>query len=252
NDMEGTPKHAGRTGSVHILVVEDEPSLQELLKLSLEKAEYRVTVASDGLSALQRFHADTFQMVLLDIVMPGMDGFEVCTELRKRSNLPIIMVSALNRPDDIIRGFHLGADDYITKPFTFRELEIRIRAILRRIEWTIEYDSLQILTCRDLTLDDDLREVRKHGIAIHLTPIEYQLLRYLMHRPDRSVGKDELFQKVWGYELVHGTNLVEVAMHRLREKIEDDPSNPIYLMTVPGAGYKFCTSLDKALSTLSR
>jgi len=180
-------------------------------------------------------------LVLLDIMMPEMDGFTACAELRKRTDIPVVMLTALNRPDDIVHGFNLGADDYITKPFTFREVEVRLQAILRRVYWSQERPDPSILVGNEIVLDDERHEVVVRGEPVHLTPIEYQLLRFLMTQPNRPVSKDMLFQQVWGYDLVGGTNLVEVAVRRLREKIERDPSQPVYLLTVRGAGYKFNT-----------
>jgi DNA-binding response OmpR family regulator len=225
--------------SVSVLVVDDEEPLRNLLQISLQRQGYNVSVARNGREALEVVASRKIDLVLLDIMMPEMDGFTACTELRKRSDIPIVMLTALNRPDDIVHGFNLGADDYITKPFTFREVEVRLQAILRRVYWSQERLDPSILTANEIVLNDDKHEVSVRGEIVHLTPIEYQLLRYLMTSPDRPISKDLLFQHVWGYDLIGGTNLVEVAMRRLREKIETDPSQPVYLLTVRGAGYKF-------------
>lgn len=227
------------TNSVSVLVVDDEEPLRNLLQISLQRQGYHVSVARNGREALEVVSSRKIDLVLLDIMMPEMDGFTACTELRKRSDIPIVMLTALNRPDDIVHGFNLGADDYITKPFTFREVEVRLQAILRRVYWSQERLDPSVLTGNEIVLDDEKHEVLVRGEVVHLTPIEYQLLRYLMTSPDRPISKDMLFQHVWGYDLVGGTNLVEVAMRRLREKIETDPSQPAYLLTVRGAGYKF-------------
>lgn len=225
-----------------ILVVDDEELLRNLLQISLQKQGYQVAVARNGREALEIVSTRKIDLVLLDIMMPEMDGFATCAELRRRSDVPIVMLTALNRPDDIVQGFNLGADDYITKPFTFREVEVRLKAILRRIYWNHERSEPPLLVANEIVLDDAKHEVKVRGETVHLTPIEYQLLRYLMTSPDRPISKDLLFQRVWGYDLADGTNLVEVAMRRLREKIEKDPSQPVYLMTVCGAGYKFNTA----------
>jgi len=203
-----------------------------------------VTLASNGQEALDLFSRYDFSLVLLDVMMPGMDGFATCVELRKRSNVPVVMLTALNRPDDIVHGFGLGADDYITKPFTFREVEARLQAIMRRMSWMESQLDLQVLAFHDIVLNDEIHEVRVRGDIVHLTPIEYQLLRYLMSMPDKPVSKQDLFRNVWGYDMAGGTNLVEVAVRRLREKIEKDASSPEYLLTVRGAGYKFNTRRD--------
>lgn len=236
---------------IRVLVVDDEEPLRNLLRTSLLRAGYRVQVAKNGYEALEIFAQDQIDLVLLDVMMPEMDGFTTCTELRKRSDVPVVMLTALNRPDDIIYGFGLGADDYVTKPFTFREVEVRLQAIMRRLAWISERPASRLLTYGDLVVNDELHEVSLRGEPVHLTPIEYQLLRYLMETPDRPVTKYDLFKNVWGYEMAGGTNLVEVAMRRLREKIELDPSNPTYLLTVRGAGYKFSSQHDTALSPAS-
>ncbi len=226
---------------IRILVAEDEDPLRELLKISLQRAGYKVITARNGREARQLFETHEIDLVLLDVMMPEIDGFTLCGELRQQSNVPIVMLSALNRPDDIVYGFSLGADDYICKPFTFREIEVRLQAILRRVAWSTERAETRVMSFNDVVLNDELHQVKVCEKTVHLTPTEYQLLRHLMSVPDRPVSKNTLFQTVWGYDLAGGTNLVEVAVRRLREKIEADPSDPIYLVTVRGAGYKFNT-----------
>lgn len=226
---------------IRILVVEDEDPLRELLKISLQKVGYKVITARNGREARQLFETHEIDLVLLDVMMPEIDGFILCAELRQQSDVPIVILSALNRPDDIVYGFSLGADDYICKPFTFREIEVRLQAILRRVSWANERAEPHIMSFNDVVLNDEMHQVKVRDKVVHLTPTEYQLLRHLMSVPDRPVSKNDLFQTVWGYDLAGGTNLVEVAVRRLREKIEEDPSDPIYLVTVRGAGYKFNT-----------
>ena len=229
-------------GSVTVLVVDDEDALCTLLQISLQRQGYRVVIAHNGREALDVVANRKVDLVLLDVMMPEMDGFTTCIELRKRTDVPIVLLTALNRPDDIVHGFSLGADDYITKPFTFKEVEVRLQAILRRMNWNQErVTQQQVITVQDVMVNDDVHEVTVRGESVHLTPIEYQLLRTLMNSPDKPVSKEDLFQSVWGYNMAGGTNLVEVAMRRLREKVELDPSNPIYLLTVRGVGYKFST-----------
>jgi DNA-binding response OmpR family regulator len=225
-----------------VLVVDDEDALCTLLQISLQRQGYRVVIAHNGREALEVVAGKKVDLVLLDVMMPEMDGFTTCIELRKRTDVPIVLLTALNRPDDIVHGFSLGADDYITKPFTFKEVEVRLQAILRRMNWSQErVTQQQVITVQDVMVNDDVHEVTVRGEVVHLTPIEYQLLRTLMNSPDKPVSKEDLFQSVWGYNMAGGTNLVEVAMRRLREKIELDPSNPVYLLTVRGVGYKFST-----------
>jgi len=223
----------------YILVAEDEEFLRNLLLVSLEREGFTVVAVRDGVEALDCFIKQQFDLILLDVLMPRMDGFEVCAEIRKRSDVPVVLLTALNGPDDVVQGFELGADDFISKPFTFREVHARIQAILRRIGWSRQRLPFLIMQYGDVTLNDEEHRVTVRGEDIHLTPIEYQLLHYLMSNVNRPVSKNKLFQEVWGYDFTGGTNLVEVAMRRLREKIESTPSAPEYLLTVRGAGYKF-------------
>lgn len=222
-----------------ILVVEDEDFLRNLLQVSLEKEGYRVVIAKDGVEALDAFREQHVDLILLDILMPRMDGFEVCKTVRKHSDVPVVMLTALNSTDDTVHGFELGADDFISKPFTFKEVNARIQAILRRMQWAEEQPSFTILSYGDVLLNDEEHTVSVRAEPIHLTPIEYQLLHFLMSNANRPISKDVLFREVWGYDFTGGTNLVEVAMRRLREKVESNPSEPEYLLTVRGAGYKF-------------
>lgn len=224
---------------LRILIVDDEAPLRDLLQASLRRSGYEVLTACDGKEALSIFESEKIDLVLLDIIMPEMDGFAVCQEIRRRSEVPIVVLTAMNRPDDIVHGFDLGADDYIPKPFTFREVEVRLEAILRRISWIEEQPAFRVIAFGDITLNHDDHIVTVRGEVVDLTPIEYQLLHNLMLSPDRPVSKLDLFKTVWGYDEAGGTNLVEVAVRRLREKIEHDPSKPSYLLTVRGVGYKF-------------
>ena len=245
--MKGT-SHRPTTQSnlLSVLVVDDEENLCRLMEVSLQRQGYNVVVAHNGREALALVAKHKVDLVLLDVMMPEMDGFATCTELRKLSDMPIVMLTALNRPDDIVTGFNLGADDYITKPFTFREVVVRLQAILRRVNWNQGHSMSKGLVIDDVTIDEEQHEVRVRGELVHLTPIEFQLLHFLMNSPDRTVSKDDLFRNVWGYDMVGGTNLVEVAMRRLREKVEKDPSQPDYLVTVRGAGYKFSSQSSLA------
>lgn len=223
----------------HILIAEDEEFLRNLLLVSLERENFVVIAARDGAEALNNFSQQPFDLILLDVLMPKIDGFAVLNEIRKRSDVPVVLLTALNSPDDVVQGFELGADDFISKPFTFREVNARIQAILRRIGWARERPTFQIMQYGDVLVNDEEHLVIVRGEEVHLTPIEYQLLHYLMSNVNRPVSKDKLFHEVWGYDFTGGTNLVEVAMRRLREKIEATPSSPEYLLTVRGAGYKF-------------
>ncbi len=220
-----------------ILVAEDEQNLRLLLRLSLTTA-YEVETVEDGQAAVEAFEAHPSDMVLLDIMMPRMDGITACQRLRSVSDVPIIMVTALGATDDIVKGFAVGADDYITKPFTFKELLCRIEAIFRRIDW-MQPSEARIVQNGDLRINTDTKQVWVRGQEKHLTPIEFQLLQHLAARPGHSISKEDLFREVWGYDLAGGTNLVEVAVRRLREKVEADPSDPKAILTVRGYGYRF-------------
>ena len=222
-----------------ILVAEDEAPLRNLIRLSLEAGGHTVIAVGDGEAALDSLKREDVHLVILDIMMPKMDGFTACQEIRKHSDVPIMMLTALGNIESIVRGFELGADDYITKPFAFKEVDVRVQAIMRRYNWAKQGAPEDIITIGRVTLDVEAHEVRVDGRAIHLTPTEFELLRYLMTHDGETIAKEELFKDVWGYEFVGGTNLVEVAIRRLREKIEINPSKPEYILTVRGVGYRF-------------
>jgi two-component system, OmpR family, response regulator MtrA len=221
-----------------ILVAEDEANLRSLLRLSLGQC-YDVEAVEDGVAAVTAFEFDLPDLLILDIMMPRMDGFAVCEHVRRIAEVPIIMLTALGGVDDIVKGFNLGADDYITKPFTFKELMARVEAVFRRIDWMTQPPPSRVIVNGELRIDSDTRQVWSSGSEVHLTPVEFQLLQYLAERPGQTISKEVLFREVWGYDLVGGTNLVEVGVRRLREKIERDPSQPQIILTSRGVGYKF-------------
>lgn len=222
-----------------ILIAEDEAPLRNLVRMSLEAIGHQVATASDGAEALAVFAAQPFDLVILDVMMPQIDGFGVCREIRTRSDVPIIMLTALDSTDDMVRGFELGADDYIAKPFSFKEVQARIYAILRRNQWIQERKQPVVLENGWIKLDIVGQRASIDNQPIHLTPIEFKLLFTLMANAGKVMSKNDLFLDVWGYEFIGGTNLVEVTVRRLREKIEPDPSQPVYLLTVRGTGYRF-------------
>ncbi len=225
----------------HILVVDDERVMRDLLEKSLLRLGYDVTAVDSGEKALDLLEINRFDLVMLDVVMPGMDGFEVCRELRRHSEVPVVMLTALNRPDDIVLGLELGADNYITKPFHFKEVEARIRAILRRTAHISDRNVFDVAEYGDLKLNNTTREVFIAGKLIELTQTEFSLLQHLTARADRPVKKEEMLQEVWGYTDADNANLVELAIRRLRTKIETDASSPVRLVTVRGIGYKYVT-----------
>jgi DNA-binding response OmpR family regulator len=226
-----------------LLIAEDEENLRALLKLSLGQA-YDVVVVEDGQAALDSFAAGEPEMVILDIMMPRVDGLSACRQIRQTSDVPIIMLTALGSVDDIVKGFGMGADDYITKPFTFKELLVRVQAVFRRLDWSQPPAPPNILVNGDLKVNCETHQTWLGAQEVHLTPIEFQLLQYLASRPGQGVSKEQLFRDVWGYDLAGGTNLVEVGVRRLREKIERNAAEPRLLLTLRGFGYQFRSPPD--------
>lgn len=230
------------TDKISILVADDEKMMLQLLSMSLQRLGYHVVTAENGLEAVEMFDRNHFDLVLLDVLMPGMDGFAACAEIRKRSDIPVVMLTALSRPDDIVRGLEIGADNYIVKPFTFKEVEAKLRAILRRTNFQNNQYVFQIIERGDIRLNSEVHQVTVGGLAIELTGTEFQLLHFLMTHSDQTVSKEELLEAVWGYDSTDGSNLVEVAISRLRKKIEKDAAHPDRLLTVRGIGYRFSSA----------
>lgn len=225
-----------------ILVAEDDISVRNLLTLSLRRNGYQVIVAENGREALTQFFANAIDLVILDIEMPLMDGRKVCSELRKQTDIPIIMLTARSRSEEIVDGLNLGADNYMTKPFSLRELNARVQAVLRRAERVVQMREGTALKHGDIILNDNLREVTVRGEPVHLTTTEYRLLQYFMQNPDVPISKEKLLSEIWEYEGEEDLNLVRVTIRRLRSKIELTPSQPAYLKTVRKLGYSFDTS----------
>jgi len=222
-----------------ILVVDDERPIADIIKFNLERQGYEVLVAYDGDTALELARSAEPSLVILDIMLPGRDGFTVCQEIRKRTNVPILMLTAKHDELDKVFGLEMGADDYVTKPFSPRELMARVRAILRR---TASFPS-QILdrriVCGDLTINLDTYEVQKGDVPVALSQREFELLKYLAMHPGQVFSRESLLDDVWGYTYFGDTRTVDVTIRRLREKVEDDPSNPKYIHTKRGVGYYF-------------
>lgn len=225
--------------SSRILIAEDEAPLRSLIASLLTAEGFQVLEAQDGQEALDILQREPVDLAILDVMMPHRDGFEVTRWIRERSNIPIIILTALGNTDSIVHGFSLGADDYITKPFTYKELRARLEAILRRMRWAEEPPQEPVVAQGDIVLDPAAHQATVGGRLVHLTPIETELLRYLMLHPGETVSKGNLFREVWGYDFIGSGNLVEVSVRRLREKMELDPSCPQYIRTVRGVGYKF-------------
>ncbi len=217
-----------------MLLVEDDPSIREVTALGLEGAGFRVTTAADGREGLARFREGGFALVVLDVMLPELDGLEVCRAIRAESRVPIVMLSARSDTVDVVVGLELGADDYVTKPFELPELVARLRAALRRAAVPDE----PVLRVGDLEIEPGAFTVRRGGEEIGLTATEFRLLVELARRPRQVFTRELLLQRVWGYDFLGDSRLVDVAVQRLRGKIEDDPREPKLVVTVRGVGYR--------------
>ena len=228
--------------SARILLVDDEQPIQTLLSYPLRKEGYDVVHATDGEQALERFDEQPFDLVVLDLMLPKLDGLEVCRRLRSRSSVPIIMLTAKSEEIDKVVGLELGADDYITKPFSLREFSSRIKAALRRAEMSrpVETGPDEIpLVIRDIRMDFPKRSVRVRGDEAQLTFVEFEILAALARAPGRVFTRDMLLSRIWGDAAYRDPRTIDVHIRHLREKVERDPKDPEYLLTVRGVGYRF-------------
>lgn len=226
----------------YILIVEDEKPISDILKFNLEKEGYRTRQAFDGEEGLNLAKAEDFDLVLLDVMLPKMDGFQVLRELRAvKKSIPILLVTAREDEIDKVLGLELGADDYITKPYSVRELIARIKANLRRTvsEAFISNDETGIIKMGRLVINSERYEVTKDGNPIDLTRREFELLEFLAKKPEKIFSREALLEQVWGYEYLGDVRTVDVTVRRLREKIEDNSSEPEYVVTKRGLGYYF-------------
>ncbi len=254
----GSATHEAGTGVVmnsvpspKVLVVEDEPALLDTLEYNLVKQGYAVSLAKDGLTALTVARQVKPDLILLDVMLPGMDGFEVCRILRQEMSVPILILTAKAEEVDKVVGLEVGADDYLTKPFSMRELMARVKAMLRRVrlvreEMTIaQTEQLQSefpierLHFGELVIDLSRREVTFHGETFHLKPKEFDLLVFMARNRGIVLSRDLILERVWGWDYDGGSRTVDVHVRWLREKIEADPANPLRLVTVRGVGYRF-------------
>jgi len=236
---------ASRRKMKRILVIEDDPDIVELLRYNLEKEDFQVYAATDGKTGLELVKRGSADLLILDLMLPQLSGIEVCKEIRKsqeHETLPIIMLTARGEETDRVLGLELGADDYVTKPFSIREMVARVKALLRRSEREKDkIESEETLLIGPLTIDPSSYRVQRNGEAIQLTALEFRLLYYLASRPNRVFTRDQLLDAVWGTERFVTPRSVDVYIRRLREKIEVDPVHPHYLKTMRGAGYLFET-----------
>jgi DNA-binding response OmpR family regulator len=226
-------------GSARILLVDDEESIQTLLAYPLRREGYEVVVARDGREGLDRFAADRFDLVVLDVMMPRIDGIEVCRRLRSRSQVPIIMLTARDDEVDKVLGLEIGADDYITKPFSVREFRSRVKAALRRTRMSGEEPAEGPISAGELTIDPGRRQLSVRGDRIQLTYVEFELLTALARSPGRVFDRAALLERIWGDSTYRDPRTIDVHIRHLREKIEVEPKEPEYLLTVRGVGYRF-------------
>lgn len=224
-----------------VLIIEDEKSISDIIKFNLNKEGFEVETAYDGQDGLAKALSLQPDLILLDVMIPIMDGFQVCKKVREVSTVPILMLTAKEEEVDKVLGLELGADDYITKPFGMRELIARIKANIRRTDLltNVQDEPSNVQDFGNLAVDLNRYEVRKNGTALELTLREFELLKYLAERENKVFSREQLLEEVWGYEYYGDIRTVDVTVRRLREKLEDDSSDPKYIMTKRGIGYYF-------------
>lgn len=227
--------------SKKVLIIEDEKAISDIIRFNLTKEGFDVEVAYDGQDGLEKAVKIEPDLILLDVMLPLMDGFQVCKRVRETQAVPIIMLTAKEEEVDKVLGLELGADDYITKPFGMRELIARIKANLRRTDLTLglKGEPSNVQDFANLSIDMNRYEVRKNDQVLELTLREFELLKYLAERENKVFSREQLLEEVWGYEYYGDIRTVDVTVRRLREKLEDDSSNPKYIMTKRGIGYYF-------------
>jgi two-component system KDP operon response regulator KdpE len=222
-----------------VLVVDDDPRLLRLVRVNLERAGFAVATASSGAAALEQFDAEAPDAMVVDVTMPGMDGFTLTQRIREISHVPIIFLTAMGEQNQKVRGLELGADDYITKPFDPDEMVARVRAVIRRSQFQTPSESGHVIHAGALTVDFLKRRVEYAGQSVKLTPTEYKLLQQLAQQAGKVVPHTDLLSKVWGPEYRDETGYLWVYIRSLRQKLEPDPSNPQFIVSEPGFGYKF-------------
>jgi DNA-binding response OmpR family regulator len=225
-----------------ILIADDDPTIANLIQVTLKDPRYEVVAVKNGLDALKAFEGAAFDVVILDVMMPFVDGFEACERIRARSDVPIVILTSRDGTDDIVHGFELGADDYITKPFKTAELIARVEAIMRRVDGYKQRVAPPVVRVGELEIDEPRHRVTVRGKEVNLTPMEFELLYFLAANYGQVFDRETLFREVWGYDYVGETNLVDVCVRRLREKVELEASRPRIIVTVRGVGYKLADS----------
>ena len=227
--------------SKRVLIVDDEKAIVDILEFNLQRDGYETLKAYDGPEGLRMAREENPDLLLLDIMLPGMDGFEVCRTLRGEGNdVPIVMITAREEETDKVFGLEIGADDYVTKPFSMRELLARVKANMRRTAVPApEQGSGDMIRMRDIIIDPNRHTVIKNGVELDLTQREYELVKFLAQNPGKVVSRQELMSEVWQYEYFGDLRAVDVAVRRLREKLEDNPAEPAYVLTKRGVGYYF-------------
>jgi DNA-binding response OmpR family regulator len=236
--MTGEPATV-ETSARTVLIVEDEPALASTLSYNLRKNGFNVMSEADGVAGLRTARRDHPDVIVLDLMLPGMDGLEVCRRLRTESDVPILMLTAKSEETDKIVGLEVGADDYLTKPFSIRELMARVRALLRRSGARRDDDSAAKIVAGNLELDPRGRTVTRSGQEVALKPKEFDLLYFLAKNAGQAFTREQVLEHVWGYDFFGGSRTVDVHIRWLREKLEDAPGRPKHLLTLRGVGYKF-------------
>lgn len=229
-----------------ILIADDEPQMVGVIAYALQNAGFRVLMAYDGLEAMQKIEKDHPDLVILDVNMPGLDGFEVCRKVRNSTTIPVLLLTVKDEQENVIKGLELGADDYMTKPFSVRELTLRVQAILRRTQMP----EVRVIEQGPLRIDFDRRRVTLHDLPVDLTPLEYRLLVCLASNAGRVLTWQALLKEVWELELWQGDReMVKIQVYRLRQKLEPNPAKPIFIRTQRGVGYYFERAKNNGHST---
>lgn len=228
-----------------ILVVDDEPVFRDTLAFNLRRDGFDVTTAADGLSAVEAFQKTEPDLILLDLMLPGISGIEVCKRVREVSSVPIIMVTAKDDEIDKVVGLEVGADDYLTKPYSYRELLARIRAVLRRAKADVPApETSEVLRAGRILMDTEAHEVRVDGKKVKMPLREFELLELFLQNPDRVLTRNQILDRIWGLNYIGDTKTLDVHVKRIRSNIEEDPSNPTALVTVRGLGYKLVSAAE--------